>query len=259
MSQGPGAERPSQLASRARALYARLRQAHPDAHCALEHRSAFELLVATVLSAQSLDTVVNEVTPELFRRWPDAPSLASATTVEVESTIARLGMFRQKAKNLVALAQRLVADHGSSVPASLESLIQLPGVGRKTANVVLGVAFGRPEGVVVDTHVQRLAQRLGWTAATTPQEIEQHLMALFPREDWDMLSHTLIFHGRRVCSAQRPQCGICPIQDACPSAHHAENVGRKAPRTRTASTASAKTPARSRKPAKAEPAPHKGR
>jgi endonuclease-3 len=219
-------------------LYERLRQAHPDAHCALDHRCAFELLVATVLSAQSLDTVVNEVTPALFERWPGARQLAAAIVSEVEQAIGRLGMFRQKAKHLVALAQRLVDHHDAEVPRSLDELILLPGVGRKTANVVLGVAFGTPEGVVVDTHVQRLAQRLGLTGASSPEQIERELMAVFPRTEWDQLSHTLIFHGRRICSARRPMCGSCPVNDLCPSAHQAETVGRKPPRQRRPSSPS---------------------
>jgi endonuclease-3 len=148
----------------------------------------------------------------------------------VEKIIGRLGMFRQKTKNITGLAKKLVADHGGEVPRSLNELVKLSGVGRKTANVVLGVAFQAPEGVVVDTHVQRLTQRLGWTKATEPEAIEQDLMKLFPRQDWDMLSHVLIFHGRRICFARKPSCATCPVNDACPSAFKAEMVGRKAGR-----------------------------
>lgn len=211
-----------------------LRRAYPDAHCELDHDGAFQLIVATVLSAQSTDVGVNRVTPELFRRWSDAASLARASRGEVETVLSRLGMFRQKAKNIVGLAQQLVTEHGGQVPASLEALVELPGVGRKTANVVLGVAFGRPEGVVVDTHVQRLSQRLGWSAHEAPADIERDLMQLFPRRDWDILSHTLIFHGRRLCTARKPACAVCPVRTDCPSAFHAEEVGRKSPRSRTA-------------------------
>ena len=213
--------------------FGRLRQRHADAHCELVHRSPFELIVATVLSAQSTDVMVNQVTPELFRRWPTPEALGKAKPPEVEKVIGRLGFFRQKTKALVGLSQKLVADHGGEVPKTLDELVKLPGVGRKTANVVLGVAFGTPEGVVVDTHVQRLAQRLGWTRHTDPPEIEQDLMRAFPREDWDPLSHVLIFHGRRLCTARKPACAACPVADGlCPSAFHAEKVGRKPTRRR---------------------------
>jgi endonuclease III len=216
----------------ARAVFAKLRAHHADAHCELNHGSAFELLVATVLSAQSTDVMVNQVTPDLFRRWPTPEALAMAKTEDVERAIGRLGFFRQKTKAIVGLSQKLVLDHGGQVPRTLEQLVKLPGVGRKTANVVLGVAFGTPEGVVVDTHVQRLAQRLGFTKHDEPLGIEQDLMRVFPREDWDALPHVLIFHGRRICTARRPACAACPVADSCPSAFRAENVGRKPPRLR---------------------------
>jgi endonuclease-3 len=213
--------------STALAAFRILRKTHFDAHCELEHDGAFQLIVATVLSAQTTDVNVNKVTPALFRRWSTADALATAKVEEVEQTISRIGMFRQKAKNIVGLAKLLVAKHDGQVPQTLDELIELPGVGRKTANVVLGVAFGKPEGVVVDTHVQRLSQRLGWTLHAEPPEIEQDLMKLFPKKDWDILGHTLIFHGRRVCFARKPACGSCPVNDLCPSAFDAENVGRK--------------------------------
>jgi endonuclease-3 len=212
--------------ARVRATFARLRAAHPDAHCELEHRNAFELLVATMLSARNTDVMVNQVTPALFRRWPDAESLAGARLPEVEQALGRLGMFRQKAKHLVGLARQLVRDHGGEVPAVLDALVALPGVGRKTANVVLGVAYGAAEGVVVDTHVTRLAQRLGWSQHTTPDRIERDLMHLFPKPDWDILSHTLIFHGRRVCAARKPACAACSVSRACPSAFEAGATSR---------------------------------
>jgi endonuclease-3 len=211
----------------ARSTFAKLKKAHPDAHCELDHASAFQLLVATVLSAQSTDDSVNQVTPELFARWPDAASLARARQQTVERAIGRLGMFRQKARHLLGLAGALVRDHDGEVPASLEALVKLPGVGRKTANVVLGVCFGAPEGVVVDTHVQRIAQRLGWTQHTTADRIETDLMELFPAREWDRLGHTLIFHGRRVCTARKPACSACTVTRNCPSAFSAESVGRK--------------------------------
>jgi endonuclease-3 len=213
-------------------LYRLIRARHADAHCELEHSSPFELIVATVLSAQSTDVMVNKITPELFRRWPGPDELARAEPAEVEKVLSKIGMFRQKTKNIVGLSKLLVEKHAGQVPQSLDELVKLPGVGRKTANVVLGVAFGKPEGVVVDTHVQRISQRLGLTRHTEPVEIEQDLMRLFDRELWDPLSHTLIFHGRRICSAQKPACAACPVSELCPSAFHAEQVGRKPPRRR---------------------------
>lgn len=208
--------------------YAKLRARHSDAHCELDHESPFQLILATVLSAQSTDVMVNKITPELFERWPTPQALASAEPADVERVLSKIGMYRQKTKNVIGLSKRLLEEHHGEVPRTLAELVKLPGVGRKTANVVLGVAFGTPEGVVVDTHVQRISQRLGWTKHTEPPEIEQDLMALFPREDWDMLSHTLIFHGRRVCAARKPACAACPVSAECPSAFDAENVGRKA-------------------------------
>jgi endonuclease-3 len=216
----------------ARAVFATLRKHHADAHCELTHSSPFELIVATVLSAQSTDVMVNQVTPELFRRWPTPEKLARANPAEVEKAIGRLGFFRQKTKAIVGLSQRLIEEHGGLVPKTLAELVKLPGVGRKTANVVLGVAFGTPEGVVVDTHVQRISQRLGWTRQTEPPEIEQDLMRTFPREDWDAIAHVLIFHGRRICTALRPACPACPVSGPCPSAFRAEKVGRKPVRLR---------------------------
>ncbi len=214
-------------ASAGRRLFARLRAAYPDAHCELLHQDPFQLLVATVLSAQSTDRVVNSVTPALFAAFPDAASMARADRAELEARIGKLGMFRQKARAISELSAQLVARHDGRVPAQLAALIELRGVGRKTANVVLGVAFGRPEGVVVDTHVARLAQRLGFSLATEPLAIEADLMRLFPRKDWDILSHTLIFHGRRCCVAARPRCDECPVASGCPSAHHALEIGRR--------------------------------
>ena len=220
---------PSKKAVKAREAFARLRELHPDAHCELDHANPFQLLVATVLSAQTTDVRVNLATPHLFGRWPDARSLAEADVDGVSELlrVQGLGMYRQKGKNICGLARLLVSEHSAEVPRTLEELVDLPGVGRKTANVVLGVAFGQPEGVVVDTHVQRLSQRLGWTEETTPEKIELALCALFPREDWDPLSHTLIFHGRRVCTARKPNCAGCGVSALCPSAFDAEHVGRK--------------------------------
>jgi endonuclease-3 len=223
--------------------FARLRAAHPDAKTALDHRSPFELLVATVLSAQTTDVNVNKATPTLFSRWPNAEALSRAEPGDVEKVIGSLGFFRQKTKSVIGLSKALVEKFGGEVPKSLAELVTLPGVGRKTANVVLGVAFNAPEGVVVDTHVQRLSQRLGWTKETEPEKIEQDLMRLFPREEWDAIGHTLIFHGRRICTAIRPACAACPVNDVCPSAFKAERVGRKPGRIRSDSRAPTKTTA----------------
>ncbi len=210
----------------------RLFAIHPDAHCELEHKSPFELLVATVLSAQTTDVAVNKATPALFAKYPTAEALAKATPLEVEPLISTIGMYRQKSKNIVKLADLLIKRHKGQVPKSLDKLVELPGVGRKTANVVLGVAFGAPEGVVVDTHVMRISQRLGWTKEAEATTIELALCKLLPREVWDRTSHTLIFHGRRICGAVKPQCDRCGVSDVCPSAGRAVEVGRKPGRTR---------------------------
>jgi endonuclease-3 len=204
--------------ARAPVILERLKLAYPDAACALDHRNAFELLVATILSAQTTDVRVNLVTPALFARYPDAATLARARQTDVEKIIQSTGFFRNKARSIIGMAQALVADHGGEVPSTMDQLLSLPGVGRKTANVVLGNAFGINEGVVVDTHVARLSKLLGLTRHTEPEKIERALMSLFPRDDWALLSHLLIFHGRRVCIARRPKCGECVLADLCPSA-----------------------------------------
>ena len=203
---------------RAPVILERLKVAYPDAACALDHRNAFELLVATILSAQTTDVRVNLVTPVLFARYPDAPTLARARQADVEKIIQSTGFFRNKARSVIGMAQALVAEHGGRVPNTMAELVLLPGVGRKTANVVLGNAFGINEGIVVDTHVARLSKLLGLTRQTEPEKIERALMALFPRDDWALLAHLLIFHGRRVCIARRPKCGECVLADVCPSA-----------------------------------------
>jgi endonuclease-3 len=204
--------------ARAPVILERLKVAYPDAACALDHRNAFELLVATILSAQTTDVRVNLVTPALFRRYPDAATLARARQADVEKIIQSTGFFRNKARSIIGMAQALVAEHGGQVPSTMAQLVLLPGVGRKTANVVLGNAFGINEGVVVDTHVARLSKLLGLTRHTEPEKIERALMSLFPRDDWALLAHLLIFHGRRVCIARRPKCGECVLADLCPSA-----------------------------------------
>jgi endonuclease-3 len=215
----PRAIRESPEARRARtlAILRRLERAHPDAHCALDHGSPLELLVATILSAQCTDARVNRVTPELFRRFPRAADYARASQAELEDAVRSTGFFRNKAKALRALGAALVEDHGGEVPSTLDALVVLPGVGRKTANVVLGNAFGRNEGVVVDTHVARVSRRLGLTRHDDPVKIERDLIELVPRPKWTMWAHLLIFHGRRICKAPRPLCADCPLADLCPS------------------------------------------
>jgi endonuclease-3 len=206
------------MAPPARLIFRRLARAYPDATCALHHRNPFELLCATILSAQCTDVRVNLVTPPLFARYPTAQALAAASRSDVEDIIKSAGFFRNKSRSLVGMAQALVAEHGGEVPRSMAALQTLPGVGRKTANVILGNAYGINEGITVDTHVARLGKRLGFTRRDDPVKIERDLMPLFPRKDWALLSHLLIFHGRRVCLARRPKCGECVLNDVCPSA-----------------------------------------
>ena len=214
----PRRKRGAALRQHVREIIAPLKLEYPDAHCELDHRNPYELLAATVLSAQSTDRRVNMVTPELFRRFPSPAALAGADVETVETLIRSTGFFRAKTRSLLGMARGIVERHGGVVPASMDELTALPGVGRKTANVVLGNAFGMNEGIVVDTHVKRLVVRLGTTSETDPEKIEQVLMPLVPREDWTILSHLLIFHGRRVCVARLPRCGECVLNDICPSA-----------------------------------------
>lgn len=199
-------------------ILAVLKRTHPDAHCALVHRTPFELLVATILSAQCTDARVNLVTPALFARWPTARALAAASQEEVEELVRSTGFFRNKARNLRGMAQALVERHGGGVPADMEQLRVLPGVGRKTANVVLGNAFGLNIGVTVDTHVARLSRMLGLTRHRDPVKVEGDLMGLVPVADWTLVSHLLIWHGRSTCIARRPRCGECVLAALCPSA-----------------------------------------
>lgn len=206
------------LKAHATELHARLKALYPDAHCALDYRNPYELAVATILSAQCTDKRVNLVTPELFRRWPDAAALSEAPREEIEQVIQSIGFFRNKAKSLSGFAEYLVRDHDGDVPQTMDELIVLPGIGRKTANVVLGNAFGINVGVVVDTHVQRLSNRLGLTKEMDPVKVERALIPLFPQPEWTMLSHLLISHGRAACDAKRPKCGACTLADICPSA-----------------------------------------
>ncbi len=212
---GAGRESKSAKSERAVAIYERLQAEYPDAHCELDYRNPYELLAATILSAQCTDVRVNLVTPALFARYPDAAALAAAQQADVEAIIRPTGFFRNKARSLIGMARALVADHQGEVPRSMAELRPIPGVGRKTANVILGNAYGISEGVTVDTHVKRLALLMGLTRETDPEKVEQELMAIFPRETWAMLSHLLIWHGRRVCIANRPKHEICVVRDLC--------------------------------------------
>jgi endonuclease-3 len=193
----------------------RLELAHPEARCALDYSDAFQLSVATILSAQCTDERVNKVTPALFARYPDAGALAAAAPAEVEGIIRSTGFFRAKAKSLIGFAKGIVERHGGQVPRTIAELVPLPGIGRKTANVVLGHAYDVNEGIAVDTHVRRVANRLGLVDSEDPAKIEVQLMALVPRERWTRVTDLLIFHGRKVCDARRPACGVCPVFALC--------------------------------------------
>ena len=210
------AETRTALVRRARAINRELAALYPDAHCELDHGGPFQLLVATVLSAQSTDRRVNTVTPELFSRYPDAVALAGADRAELEALITPTGFFRAKSDALLKLGAALVERFGGEVPGTLAELVMLPGVGRKTANVVLTDAFGVP-GITTDTHLIRLARRFGWTRSDKPAEIEAEVGALFPRAEWIGLNHRVIWHGRRRCHARRPACGDCPLARLCPA------------------------------------------
>lgn len=201
--------------------------AYPDAQCELDFRNPFELLVATVLSAQSTDRRVNSVTPELFQLYPTPSALAAAEPSTVETLIGPVGFFRNKTAAIIGLSRRIADDFGDVVPGTLDELITLPGVGRKTANVVLGNAFGVP-GVTPDTHLIRLANRFGWTTSSKPDDVERAVGALFPPDEWVMLCHRVIWHGRRCCHARRPACGACPINTLCPSRDIGEQDPAKA-------------------------------
>jgi len=204
------------LRKAARRILTVLSREYPDAHCELDFANPLQLLVATMLSAQCTDRRVNQVTPMLFERYRDAAALAAARQGDVEDIIRSTGFFRSKAANIIAMAQVLVSQHGGEVPDDLDSLVALPGVGRKTAHVVLGNAFDIP-GLTVDTHFGRLVRRFGWTAETDPVKVEFAIAKLFPAKDWTDLSHRLIWHGRRCCHARKPACGACPLASLCPS------------------------------------------
>ncbi|MEO7261413.1 MAG: endonuclease III [Jatrophihabitantaceae bacterium] len=210
-------ESPLALTRRARRINKELGELYPNAHCELDFSNPLELSVATILSAQCTDKKVNEVTPAVFAKYPDAAAYAGAVREELEELIRQTGFFRAKTNNLIKLGQQLVERYDGEVPASLEALVTLPGFGRKTANVVLGNAFGIP-GITVDTHFLRLSQRWQWTSHSDPVKIETDVAPLIPRQDWTIMSHRVIWHGRRMCHARRPACGVCPIARLCPSA-----------------------------------------
>lgn len=197
-------------------IHAELRRLYPDAHCALKHKGPFQLLIATILSAQCTDERVNMVTPGLFKKFKNPQAFVDATQEEVEVVIRSTGFYRNKAKSIKGASQKIIDLYGGKVPETMDELLTLAGVARKTANVVLGNAFGQNIGVVVDTHVGRLSVRMGLTKNTDPKKVEQDLMALFPQDSWTMLSHLLIFHGRQVCNARKPKCDDCTLASICP-------------------------------------------
>lgn len=220
-ARGVTRRRPTARPAPADEVLARLKQLYPDARCALEHDSAYQLLVATILSAQCTDVRVNQVAPRVFARYPGPRQLARADAAELEDIIRSTGFFRNKARNLVGMARAVCERFGGQVPSAMDELLTLPGVARKTANVVLGTWFQRNEGIVVDTHIGRLAVRLGLAPSARngkdPVRIEQELMKRFPRDEWTFLGHALIQHGRRTCTARRPRCAACALADICPS------------------------------------------
>ena len=209
-------ETSSQLVRRARKMHKVLTETYPDAHCELDFTNPLELLVATILSAQTTDVMVNKVTPTLFAKYPTAQAMAEADRDEMEAILKPTGFFRAKTNSVIKLGQALVDEYDGIVPNKLDELVKLPGTGRKTANVVLGNAFGIP-GITVDTHFGRLVRRFGWTTEEDPVKVEHIIGALFPKKDWTMLSHRVIFHGRRRCHAKKPACGACPVAQWCPS------------------------------------------
>ena len=209
---------PADVPARARTVATRLRRAIPEPRCELAHQSAWQLLIATILSAQSTDATVNKVTPQLFARFPTPLALAEADAAEVEDLVRATGFYRNKTKLIQGAARTLLAEFAGEVPRDLGALMRLPGVARKTGNVVLGVAFGIAAGIVVDTHVLRVAGRLGFTASDEPGQVERDLCALFPQEQWIEMSHRLLLHGRYVCKAKKPECARCALRELCPGA-----------------------------------------
>jgi len=236
--------------ARAAEVNARLARQYPDARVELDFNNPFELLIATILAAQSTDVRVNIVTKSLFRKYPDAHAFANASQVEMETAVKQTGFFRNKAKAVINCSKALVERHGGEVPRTMEELVELPGVGRKTANVVLGNAMGIEAGVIVDTHVTRLSGRLGFTKRADPVEIEQDLIKIVPREEWTKFANRLILHGRRVCIARKPDCPNCVLNDICPSADvfREDPASPRKSRARNARSAkpSSKRPSRTR-------------
>ena len=214
----PKKETPAELQARAAKITARLRKQYPDARTALDFSTPLEMLVATILSAQTTDVGVNRLTPALFKKYKTAADYAAAKPAELEAMIRASGFFRQKAKSLMGVGKMLVEKFGGRVPETMAELMELPGVARKTANVVMGSAFGKAEGIAVDRHVARVAGRLSLTKNTDPAKIEQDLMAVVPQKAWIEFSHVLILHGRQICKAPKPKCDVCPVSDLCPSA-----------------------------------------
>lgn len=225
----PAGESPAELQRRAREISKRLRKAYPGATCALHHENPLQLLVATILSAQCTDARVNMVTPKLFTRFPKAKDLAEADRSELEELIRSTGFFRNKAKAIQGAADRMEKEFSGQVPRSMDELLSLPGVARKTANVVLGTAYGIAEGFVVDTHVYRLSHRMGLAKGTSPEQVERELMELFPRKDWVDLGHILIHHGRAICVARNPKCPECVVDAHCPKIGVVAKTESKAP------------------------------
>lgn len=236
------------LKSRALEVNKRLKKRYPETKISLDFRTPFELLIATILAAQSTDARVNIVTKSLFRKYPTPQAFASASQVEMETDVKQTGFFRNKAKAVIGCAQALVERHGGQVPQTMEELTALPGVGRKTANVVLGNAFGTPVGIAVDTHVTRLSGRLGLTASSDAEVIEQDLMKLLPRSEWTEFTHRMIYHGRETCVARKPDCPNCVLNDICPSARLFMEDPQSPPasRGRTVRSATKSSPAPSR-------------
>jgi endonuclease III len=221
----------AELEPRALAIRERLAEAIPEARCELEHENPWQLLIATILSAQSTDKTVNEVTPELFARWPTPRALAEASVDEVEAAVHRTGFFRQKAKAIQGASRAIVVEHGGEVPREMQTITKLPGVARKTGNLVLGTAYGLATGIIVDTHAKRVSRRLGLTQHEEPGKVEADLCSVLPRESWIDMGHRLVLHGRYVCTARAPSCDRCPLCELCPSAA-AEPAGTVAARAR---------------------------
>ena len=234
------------LKTRATEVDKRLEKRYPDAKCSLDFTNPFELLIATILSAQSTDARVNIVTKSLFRKYPNPQAFADANQVEMEKDVKQTGFFRNKAKAVINCSKAIVERHGGEVPRTMDELTALPGVGRKTANVVLGNAFQTPVGVVVDTHVNRVSGRLGLTSSADPEKIEQDLMALLPRAKWTGFSHRVIYHGRETCIARKPNCAECVVNDLCPSREDQPSRSSSRGRSARAATPSSASPSRSR-------------